>query len=105
MARKKTEVSKLTWYAVLLQEYTKAPKDSTYLIWATKWAIVEEFQPFWEDLSRLPESIEYSTLCLLASSLSAKSIMSEFMKLSAPLRLPEIVLHNFSEVNERAVLL
>lgn len=77
-------------------------KSSAYLIQATKWALAEEFQPFWKELSRIPESIDYSTLCLLTSSLSAKSIMSKFMNLSAPLRLPKIVLQGFSEVNERA---
>lgn len=105
MVWKKSEVSIFPRCAVSVREYRKAPKNSTYLIQATKWGLAEELQPFWKELSRIPESIDYSTLCLLTSSLSAKSIMSEFMNLSAPLRLPKIVLQGFSEVNERAGLL
>lgn len=103
---KKSEVSIFPRCAVSVREYREAPKKSSaYLIQATKWALAEEFQPFRKELSRIPESIDYSTLCLLTSSLSAKSIMSKFMNLSAPLRLPKIVLQGFSEVNERAGLL
>jgi len=103
-ARKKTEVNMLACSVVLLREYRKASKDSAYPIQATKSAILEEFQPFWEELSSLLASIDYSKLCLLTSSCSAKSIMNEFIKLSAPLRLPEIVLQIFSEGIERAGL-
>lgn len=92
---RKTEVRMLTWWEVLFREYIKASKASAYVIQATKWAMLGEFQAFGEELSSLPGNIDYSKLHLLTGLFSAKSIMKELMKLPAPFRLPKIVLQGF----------
>lgn len=100
--RKIVEVRMLTWWEVWLREHRNASKASAYLIQATKWATLGEFQAFGEELSSLPGSIDCSKLHLLTGLFSDKSIMNELMKLPAPFRLPKIALQGFSGRNERA---